>query len=169
MEIYVKPTWLPYYTSSSEVFYMATVAVTSCRVCCIALTSTHCAAIFSISAIDTNVPERLSKALDLPVANHDGQPAHLCRGCNKKFLAVESFRSLAKSSHDRHVGSLSSSRSPIASRIPVKRTKDTSGVGASPHTARYRPVAKRRTSGVPGRRLAYPIRDSCDVHCKINI
>ncbi len=58
---------------------MATIAVTSCRVCCIPVTSTHCAAPFSKAAIDTNVPERLSKALDLPVYEYDSQSKHLCR------------------------------------------------------------------------------------------
>ncbi len=40
-----------------------------------------------------------------------------------------------------------------------KRTKDTSGVEASPHTVHARPLAKRLTVGAPGRRLAFPTRE----------
>ena len=127
---------------------MASTMVIICRVCCSSLTSTHCVSLFSKKAIDSDLPERLSKALDLPVARNDVLSNYMCRTCDKRFLAVESFRSIAKCSYDKYSKPI---HSPKAFRIPIKRTKDTSGPGASPHTVRVRPVAKRLTCGVPGR------------------
>ena len=61
---------------------------------------------------------------------------------------------LAKASYEKSRASLSGSftgetGSPKSSRITAqrKRSKDTSGVGVSPHTHQARPTAKRQTVG----------------------
>ena len=90
---------------------------------------------------------------------------YICRPCNRKFLAAESLRVLAKASYDKcravqarppsvHVGS------PKSSKVaPRKRSKDTSGIGVSPHTHRARPPAKRQTGGTSGqRRRSFPVQ-----------
>ena len=46
-------------------------------------------------------------------------------------------------------------------QVTNKRTKDTSGPGASPHIRLCRSVAKRLTPERPGRRLTYPNCDNC--------
>ena len=46
-------------------------------------------------------------------------------------------------------------------QVTRKRTKDTSGPEASPHTSQRRPVAKQLTAERPGRRLTYPDCHNC--------
>ena len=105
------------------------------------------------------------------MAPNDGFSKFICRPCNRKFLSAESFRALAKASYDKSRVSLSSSSSPKSSQVQVtrKRPKDTSGVGASPHTNQSRPVAKCQTVGVPGRRLNFSVRDKCKIKKLIHI
>ena len=139
---------------------MSTTITKVCRLCCNAVTSTHCLALFSKEALQKNVPGRLSKLLDLPVSSSDGLSPYLCRSCANKFHTVESklesFRSLAKTGYEK--GGQNRSVFPSSSvsvQAPKKRTKDTSGEDASPHTVQARPLAKRFTIGVSGRRLAF--------------
>ena len=120
----------------------------------------------------TDSPGRLSRIIDLPVTADDGLSQHICRPCNRKFIAAESFRSSAKTSYERkgfHVSVLGSPQSSpkvpsVASICTRKRTKDTSGIGASPYTSKARPLAKRSTTGVPGRRLAFPAKENCKIN-----
>ena len=144
---------------------MATAETLSCRVCCSFMSSTHCIAVFSRESMRSGLAERLSVVLDVPVVPNDGLSKYICRPCNRKFLAAESLRVLAKASYDKcravqarppsvHVGS------PKSSKVaPRKRSKDTSGIGVSPHTHRARPPAKRQTGGTSGqRRLSFPVQ-----------
>ena len=104
----------------------------------------------------------LSKVLDLPVSSSDGLSPYLCRSCMNKFYTVqsklESLRTLAKVGYEKsgQFRSVVPACSSVSTVQPSKkRTKDTSGVDASPHTLKARPLAKRVTLGVPGRRLAF--------------
>ena len=110
--------------------------------------------------------------MQLPVSDSDGLSSYLCRGCMSKFNTVESklesFRSLAKAGYEKGrqesqgpTASFCGINPPLASPAARKRTKDTSGLEASPHTAQARPLANRFTVGVPGRRLAFPRRENC--------
>ena len=56
---------------------------------------------------------------------------------------------------------LTASGSNSQVQVTNKRTKDSSGPGASPQTRQCRPEAKRLTPEHPGRRLTYPDCDSC--------
>ena len=44
-----------------------------------------------------------------------------------------------------------------------KRSKDTSGVGVSPHTQQVRPTAKQQTVGASGRRLCFRVQDESKI------
>ena len=119
-----------------------------CRLCCNAVSSTHCLALFS-----KDVPDRLSSS--------DGLSSYLCRSCVNKFhtveLKLESLRSLAKAGYEKGGQCISVLPcSMVTMQSTKKRTKDTSGVDASPHTVQARPLAKRFTVGVHERRLAFP-------------
>eukprot|EP00731_Ephydatia_muelleri_P013473 Em0007g783a len=61
----------------------------------------------------------------------------------------------AKASYEKNKASPSGTGGAMGSRAQVtrKRTKDTGGPEASPHTTKCRPVAKRLTAEHPGRRL----------------
>ena len=140
---------------------MATAESLSCRICCSFVSSTHCIALFSRECKRSGLAERLSRVIDAP---NDGVSQYICRPCNRKFLSAESFRVLAKTSYDKSRGALprpSSVGSPKSSEVaPRKRSKDTSGVGVSPHTRTARPSAKRQTVGASGqRRLILPVQD----------
>eukprot|EP00731_Ephydatia_muelleri_P030838 Em0022g352a len=102
--------------------------------------------------------DRLSKVADVPVAPDDGLAKFICGICNRKFLLAESFIATAKASYEKSNASPSGTGGTIGSQAQVsrKRTKDTSGPEASPHTTQCRPVAKRLTAERPGRRLTYP-------------
>ena len=90
-----------------------------------------------------------------------------------KFTTVESklesFRSMAKAGYEKGrqesqvpIFSFCGSNPPLGSTAARKRTKDTSGLEASPHTAQARPLAKRFTVGTPGGRLTFPRRQNCE-------
>ena len=125
-----------------------------CRLCCNVVTSTHCLALFSKESLQKNLPGRLSKLLELPVSSSDGLSAYLCRSCVNKFHTAESkldsLRTLARAGYEKggHNRSVLPSSS-VTEQAAKKRTKDTSGVDASPHTVQARPLAKRFTIGVP--------------------
>ena len=78
-------------------------------------------------------------------------------------MSGECFRTTARASYEKNKDTLISTGSAMDSQVQVtnKRTKDTSGPGASPHTRQCRPVAKRLTPEHPGRRLTYPNCDNC--------
>jgi len=130
----------------------------------------HSVALFSSASKTTDFPGWLSRIIDLPVTANDGLSHYICRPCNRKFVAAESFRSSAKRSYERkgfHVSvSVSLQSSPKVPPVATsrKRVKDTSGIDASPHTSRARPLAKRSTTGVPGRRLAFPAQENCKIN-----
>ena len=105
-----------------------------------------------------------SVVIDLPVSSEDGLSPHLCRPCMRKFQSAETFRSMAKSSYEKQ--GYSRPTPPLHSpggHGYKKRTKDTSGFEASPHTAQARSPAKRSTLVVGGRRLAFPPCESSKV------
>ena len=144
-----------------------------CRLCCSSSSSTRCSALFSKEAIQRDLPGRLSNLLQLPVSDSDGLSSYLCRTCMSKFTTVESklesFRSMAKAGYEKGrqesqvpISSFCGSNPPLASTAARKRTKDTSGLEASPHTARLGQLAKRFTVGTPGRRLTFPRRQNCE-------
>ena len=143
---------------------MATAESLSCRICCSFVSSTHCIALFSKDSKTSGLAERLSRVTDVPVVPKDGLSQHICRPCNRKFQAAESLRALARASYEKSRASrplTGVTGSPKSSRVmaPRKRSKDTSGVGVSPHTHQARPTAKRQTVGASGRRLCFPVQD----------
>eukprot|EP00731_Ephydatia_muelleri_P019665 Em0012g490a len=108
----------------------------------------------------SGLAERLSKVADVPVAPDDSLTKFICGICNRKLLSAESFIRTAKASYAKNKASPSGSGTSDTmgsqAQITRKRTKDTSGPEASPHTNQCRPVAKRLTPERPGRRLTYP-------------
>lgn len=137
-----------------------------CRFCSTCLDAKHRYALFSKDAVEKNLPEKFSKLLQLPVSAEDGLSLYYCRKCVGKLNSIEKsiaeMRSLASSSYSkagyghspRSGASNTCTGSPRAQSNSRKRVKDTSGLGASPHTTQARPVAKRAL-GASGRRLTY--------------
>ncbi|KAL5517217.1 hypothetical protein EMCRGX_G002720 [Ephydatia muelleri] len=115
----------------------------------------------SKESLASDLANRLSKVADVPVAPDDGLSRFICRSCKHKLVSGECFRTTARASYEKNKDTLISTGSAMDSQVQVtnKRTKDTSGPGASPHTRQCRPVAKRLTPEHPGRRLTYP---NCD-------
>ena len=135
----------------------------SCRICGSVVSPTHCVALFSRESLASDLADRLSKLADVPVAPDDGLSRFMCRSCKNKLVSAEYFRTTAKASYEKNKDTLIATGSAMGSLVQVtnKRTKDTSGPGASPHTRQCRPVAKRPTPEHPGRRLTYPNCDNC--------
>ena len=131
-----------------------------CRLCCNIVTSTRCSALFSKESVQRCLPDRLGKLLELPISECDGLSSYICRACTNKFQSLESklkaFRSMAKCGFEQGRNKASICSPMVSGR---KRTKDTSGLEASPHTVHARPLAKRLTVGAPGRRLAFSTRE----------
>eukprot|EP00731_Ephydatia_muelleri_P014114 Em0007g1424a len=79
---------------------------------------------------------------------------------NKETFVSRVIIRTAKASYAKNKASPSGSGTSDSmgsqAQITRKRTKDTSGPEASPHTSQCRPVAKRLTPERPGRRLTYP-------------
>ena len=137
---------------------MASNAYQSCRICCCSVSATHRVALFSRESLEARVAERLNKVIKVPVVQSDCVSNYMCRSCNKKFLMAESFMELAMTTYTKTRVSpdLELSRSNITQiQSTRKRSKETSGDGASPHTHQVRPITKRHTSGVCGRRLDF--------------
>lgn len=118
-----------------------------------------CIGLFTRDGLEKDLPGRISRVVDLPVSREDGLSPHLCRPCMRKFQTAEAFRSLAKSSYEKQGYNKAplppSMRSPGAHGSRNK-TKNTRGFEASPHMVQARPLAKRSTAVVAGRRLAFP-------------
>ena len=131
-----------------------------CRLCCNIVTSTRCSALFSKESVQRCLPDRLGKLLELPISECDGLSSYICRACTNKFQSLESklkaFRSMAKCGFEQGRNKASICSPMVSGR---KRTKDTSGLEASPHTVHARPLAKRLTVGAPGRRLAFSTKE----------
>ena len=111
--------------------------------------------------LERGLPGRISAVIDLPVSKDDGLPPYLCRPCMRRFQAAETFRSTARSCYEKH--GYNKAAPPLHSpRVggSRKRTKDTSGFEASPHTAQARPFAKRSSLVLAGKRLAFPPRET---------
>ena len=125
---------------------MATIKVNVCRFCGNVVLPTLSVALFSKDGLDKGLPGRISRVVDLPVSSEDGLSPHLCRPCMRKFQSAETFRSMAKSSYEKqgYIRPAPPLHSPRG-HGSRKRTKDTSGFEASPHTAKARPLAKRST------------------------
>ena len=116
-----------------------------CRLCCSAVSPTHCLALFSYESVQK--VGRLSKLLDLPVSSGDGLSPYPCRSCMNKFYTVqsklESLRTLAKVGYEKsgQFRSVVPACSSVSTVQPAKkRTKDTCGVDTSLHTVKARPL-----------------------------
>ncbi len=146
---------------------MATRETVLCRICSNFMDPKHSISLVTreCTASGSGISERLSRVTDVPIAPNDGLSQHICRPCNRKFISAESFRILAKASYEKNRASLPRpltgvTGSPNSSR---KRSKDTSGVGVSPHTHQARPTAKRQTVGASGRRLCFHVQDESKI------
>ena len=110
--------------------------------------------------LDKNLPERISRVVDLPVSREDDLSPYLWQtlyACIRRVQAAETFRSMAKSNYEKQ--DYNKPPPPLHSplvRGPRKRVKDTSGFEASPHTAQARPLHKRSTLAVSERKLTFP-------------
>ena len=121
-------------------------------------------ALFTKDGLDKDLPGMISRVVDLPVSREDGLSPYLCRPCMRKFQAAETFRSMAKSSYEKQ--GYNKPAPPLHSPVVYgyrKRTKDTSGFEASPHTTQARPLAKRSTLAVGGKRLAFPPHENSKI------
>ena len=118
--------------------------------------------IFSRESLASDLANRLSKVADVPVASEDGLSRFICIPCKNKLMPGEYFRTTAKATYEKNKDpTLTASGSNSQVQVTNKRTKDSSGPGASPQTRQCRPGAKRLTPEHPGRRLTYPDCDSC--------
>ena len=134
----------------------------SCRICDSVLFRTHSVALFSRESLASDLANRLSKVADVPVASEDGLSRFICIPCKNKLMSGEYFRTTAKATYEKNKDpTLTASGSNSQVQVINKRTKDSSGPGASPQTRQCRPGAKRLTPEHPGRRLTYPDCDSC--------
>ena len=134
----------------------------SCRICDSVLSRTHYVALFSRESLASDLANRLSKVADVPVASEDGLSRFICIPCKNKLMSGEYFRTTAQATCEKSKDpTLIASGSNSQVQVTNKRTKDSSGPGASPHTSQCRPAAKRLTPEHPGRRLTYPDCDSC--------
>ena len=103
--------------------------------------TTHAVCLFGPSANRQSLSSRISDLLDVPIAENDGYPEHVCEKCKRRLERLEkaaedleNFRSQANSSYIK----LRTCR-----RGELKRTKETSSsVGISPDTAKNRPPSK---------------------------
>ena len=136
----------------------ATIKVNVCRFCGNTVLPKLSIALFTKDGLDRDLPGRISSDVDLPVSREDGLSPYLCRPCMRKFQAAEKFRSIAKSSYEKQ-----GYNKPSPSCGVWQRTKDTSGLEASPHTAQARPLAKRSTLAVVERRLAFHPRENSKI------
>ncbi len=75
-------------------------------------------ALFSSDALSKDLPGRLSALLQLPVSADDGHSPHCCRPCMWKFLAAESFVSMATNSYQKKSIDGGES-SPVMSRLQL--------------------------------------------------
>ena len=108
-----------------------------------AVCSAHAVCLFGPTASRQNLPSRISDLLDVPIAENDGYPEHICEKCKRRMERLEkaaedlvNFRSHANSSY---------AKLRTCMRGELKRTKETSSsVGVSPDTAKNRPPSKRR-------------------------
>ena len=98
--------------------------------------------LFSHTAVQQRLPDRIMDLLDVPVTQADGLPGHICRKCKRKLERLEkaeeleSFRSDAKNTYSTFA----------LKRNELKRTKETSSsIGVSPNTLKSRPPAKKLT------------------------
>jgi len=143
---------------------MVTIKVNTCRFCGNAVLPKLSVALFTMDGLEKDLPKRISLVIDLPVSKDDGLPPHLCRPCMRRFQTAETFRSNARSSYEKQ--GYNKAAPPLRSpRVDGsrKRTKDTSGFEASPHTAQARPLAKCSTLLVAGKRLAFPPRENSEM------
>ena len=114
-----------------------------CRLCQSAVPSAHAVCLFGPTASRQNLPSRISDLLDVPIAENDGYPEHICEKCKRRLERLEkaaedlvNFRSQANSSYGKLLTCM---------RGELKRTKETSSsVGVSPDTSKNRPPSKRR-------------------------
>ena len=138
----------------------STTASVSCRICCRFSLNKHSISLFPRVHNSSDVANRISRVINCPVAADDGMSHYICRPCNRKFLAAETFIMLAKASYAKSITLAPTSElrlTPV--NTPVKRSKDTSGLGVSPHTEVSRPAAKRQTVAGPGRRLNFSVEN----------
>ena len=87
-------------------------------------------------AVQKNWPSRITQLLEVPVERQQQFSNYMCITCSSKTESLEravkelqGFRVMARCSYDRVQG-------------PLKRVKQTSGVGVSPDTTRVRPQSK---------------------------
>ena len=114
-----------------------------CRLCQSSSPSDTAVNLFSQTAAEQRLPDRITDLLDVPVARADGLPGHICCKCKRKLEhlekaaeELENFRSETKNTY-----------STLAlKRNELKRTKETSSsIGVSPDTLKARPPAKKLT------------------------
>ena len=139
-------------TMQRAVFTLSHMMMRSCRICSKVVEAKHSLALFSQDAVKDGFPDRLSRVINLPVRENDGLPKHICRPCNRRLTAAESFIHLARSSYEKEEfwsdnTSSSNTVTVEGSGLPDvnrKRPKNTSSsIDASPHTVQARPAAKR--------------------------
>ena len=117
----------------------------SCRICDSVLSPTHCVALFSRESLASDLANWLSKVADVPVASEDGLFRFICIPCKNKLMSGEYFRTTAKAyfylrtfTYEKNKDpTLTASGSNSQVQVTNKRTKDSSGPGASPQTRQY--------------------------------
>ena len=106
----------------------------SCRFCDSVLSRTHYVAHYSRESLASDLANRLSKVADVPVASEDVLSIFICIPCKKKLMSGEYFRTTAKATYEKNKDpTVIASGSNSQVQVTNKRTKDSSGPGASPH------------------------------------
>ena len=115
-----------------------------CRFCRSLIPPNKTVHLFTNIAVQKNWPSRITQLLEVPVERQQQFSNYMCITCSSKIERLEravkelqAFRVMARCSYDRVQG-------------PLKRVKQTSGVGVSPDTTRARPQSK-----LSRRRLTY--------------
>ena len=110
----------------------------SCRICDSVLSRTHYVALFSRESLASDLANRLSKVADVTVASEDGLSRFICIPCKNKLMSGEYFRTIAKATYEKSKDpTLIASGSNSQVQVTNKRTKDSSGTGASPQTRQW--------------------------------
>ena len=60
-----------------------------CRFCLKEDDLKHCFGLFNKQGLENNLPERLSKLLELPVEPSSYLPSHMCRTCKTALVSIE--------------------------------------------------------------------------------
>ncbi len=112
-----------------------------CRLCRVTIPTKRSISLFSPGGVQQSLPTRITDLLDAGVASNDGLPGYTCVKCKRR---LESLEKAAEDLVDfRDQANMCQRTLATLVRVPLKRTKESSGSFVSPDIAKARPIAKR--------------------------